>query len=106
MAKEALNFNDTDGNPIVSETKENIPVNLVRSPYFTTNLLNLNDNITRDYSENDSFTVLIITDGAAELECGNEKLSVHTGQTVLVPASAARVSIRPEGSISLLETYI
>lgn len=106
LAKEALNFNDTDGNPIVSETKENIPVNLVRSPYFTTNLLNLNDNITRDYSENDSFTVLIITDGAAELECGNEKLSVHKGQTVLVPASAARVSIRPEGSISLLETYI
>lgn len=106
LAKEALNFNDTDGNPIKSEWIENIPVNLVRSPYFTTNLLNLDAAITRDYTENDSFVVLIITDGRAELRCGNESINIHKGQTVLIPASAARVTINPDTSISLLETYI
>lgn len=106
LAKEALNFNDTDGDPIKFEAVENVPVNLVRSPYFTTNVLNLDAPVTRDYSENDSFTVLIITEGEAELRSGDETLKVHQGQTVLLPASAPRVAITPAPSVSLLETYI
>lgn len=106
LAKEALNFNDTDGNPIKFEAVENIPVNLVRSPYFTTNVLNLDSPITRDYSENDSFRVLIITEGEAELRSGDQTLKVHQGQTVLLPASEPRIDITPAPSVSLLETYI
>lgn len=106
LAKEALNFKDTDGNPIISHEALNIPVNLVRTPYFTTNVLNLDDSVTRDYSENDSFTVLIITEGKAMLECGGKKLDARGGQTILIPASSQRVTITPTGSVKLLETYI
>lgn len=106
LAKEALNFNDTDGNPVKYENPGNIPVNLVRSQYFTTNLLTLSNPVTRDYSENDSFIVLIITDGNAELHCGDNSLNVHRGQTVLIPAAASCVAITPVPSVSMLETYI
>lgn len=106
LAKEAVNFNDTDGNPVAYASKENVPVNLVRCPFFTTNVLEADHELVRDYSENDSFVALIITGGAATLSSGDDTLHVHHGQTVLIPASAKSVTITPTPSVSLLETYI
>lgn len=106
LAKEAANFNDTDGNPVAYTAKENVPVNLVRCPFFTTNVLEADHELVRDYSENDSFVALIITGGAATLSSGDDTLHVHHGQTVLIPASAKSVTIAPSPTVSLLETYI
>jgi len=106
LAKDAVNFNDTDGNPVSYQPRADVPVNLVRSPYFTTNLLTVDHEIMRDYRENDSFIVLIVTEGAAEI-CGEQApLQVHQGETVLIPASSKGITIIPQGTVTLLETYV
>ncbi len=106
LAKEAVNFNDTDGNPMDYKATENVPVNLVRCPFFTTNLLTADHELMRDYRENDSFVVLIITAGEAEIRSEQGAMNVRQGETVLVPASAKGVSVIPRDSVSILETYV
>ncbi len=106
LAKEAVNFNDTDGNPVDYKRVENVPVNIVRCPFFTTNLLEADHELMRDYRENDSFVALIFTSGEAVVTCGEEKIPAHQGETILIPASAKGISIEPKGNVSVLETYV
>lgn len=78
---------------------------LVSCPYFTTDLLLLDQPKTQDFSALDSFVIYICMEGKAVLEDnkGNKQL-IHQGQTVLIPADTERVTIRPEAECKLLET--
>ncbi len=105
-AKEAVNFNDTGGNPVEYTAIENLPVNVVRCPMFTANILALNGKITRNYSENDSFIVLVMTQGRAKVAMEDSMATIHQGETLLLPASTKSVEISPVGECVLLETYI
>ena len=86
-------------------TKKNDGVPVVSCPYFTTAVYDLDEPMTLDYSELDSFVVLIGVKGAATLvdDEGNAT-SLRAGETVLVPATTKE--IRVEGKIKLLETYV
>lgn len=106
LAKEAVNFNDTDGNPVDYKRVKNVPVNIVRCPFFTTNLLEADHELMRDYRENDSFVALIFTSGEAVVTCGEEKTPAHQGETILIPASAKGISIEPKEKVTVLETYV
>ncbi len=81
-------------------------VNIVRCPFFTTNLLEADHELMRDYRENDSFVALIFTSGEAVVTCGEEKTLAHQGETILIPASAKGISIEPKGKVAVLETYV
>lgn len=106
LAKAAINFSDTDGNPVKYAPHPDIPVNLVRSPFFTVNLLQIDEEVMRDYSESDTFVAIVATEGRAEITCGAQTFPVHQGETLLIPATALGISIAPEGKFSALETYI
>ncbi len=106
LAKEAVNFQDTDGKKVEYQPKMNFPVNLANTPFFTTNLMIADHEVLRDYREKDTFVVIIATEGAASLSCGGSTLDVAAGTTVLIPASALGVSIAPKGTFTFLETYI
>ena len=86
-------------------TKKNEGVQVVSCPYFTTAVYDLDEPMTLDYSELDSFVVLIGVKGAATLvdDEGNAT-SLRAGETVLVPATTKE--IRVEGKIKMLETYV
>ena len=86
-------------------TKKNEGVQVVSCPYFTTAVYDLDEPMTLDYSELDSFVALIGVKGAATLvdDEGNAT-SLRAGETVLVPATTKE--IRVEGKIKLLETYV
>ena len=83
------------------------PVHLVECQYFETNLLDLTQPISRDWSQLDSFVIYICMEGKVTLRDaqGNE-VSLHQGQSVLVPAEDPSLTLTPEGSVKLLETYI
>lgn len=106
LAFEAINFNDTEGHAVKYTSRPDIPVNLVSSPFFTINKLQLDEKILRDYSEADTFVILIVTEGKATFTCGKDTMTVKQGMTVLVPASCRGLSIEPEGKFIALETYI
>ena len=114
LAKEAINFNDTEGTAVKYVPRNDIPVNVAKCPFFTTNLMTVDQEVMRDYNELDSFVVIIVTEGDGTLLCGADAVSavptemkVKQGDTVLVSASANGLSIVPgDKGLKLIETYV
>jgi len=81
---------------------------LVDCNYFTTSLYALDKPLVKDLSGTDSFLIVICTEGSGILsdDKGNN-MSLHRGETVLVPADTAQVTFTPdEGGIKLLTSYV
>ena len=83
----------------------NKAVPVVSCPYFTTSVYDLDEPMTLDYSELDSFVILIGVQGEGVLcdEKGCET-SLRAGETILIPAEAREVRI--SGSMRFLETFV
>ena len=83
----------------------NAGVQLVSCPYFTTAVYDLDEPMTLDYSELDSFVILIGVKGEGTVtdEDGNET-TLRAGETILLPACANEV--RVSGQVRFLETYV
>ena len=77
---------------------------LVECPYFNTVVYDLDEPMTIDYSELDSFVILIGLKGEGTLTVDGETVTFKAGETLLLPATAKEV--RTEGSIKFLETYV
>ena len=107
LAKDAIDFKLYDNYKNSYTRAENQPVRLESCRYFTTNLLEVTKDITRDYSDIDSFVAYICMGGACSIkdDKGND-LSVKQGETILIPADTKSVAISPAGSVLLLETYV
>jgi len=87
------------------QNRKNEGVELVRCPYFKTAVYDLDEPMQLDYSELDSFVVLIALDGEAELtDNENNRVTLRAGQTVLYPATTKTIHV--EGRIKMLETYV
>ena len=77
---------------------------LVECPYFNTAVYDLTEPMTIDYSELDSFVILIGLKGEGLLSVDGEEVPFCAGETLLIPATAREV--RAEGTIKFLETYV
>jgi mannose-6-phosphate isomerase len=86
------------------EPKENEGVQLVGCPHFTTAVYDLTEPMTLDYSELDSFVILIAVKGQGKLICEDEEITFQMGDTVLLPATTQEVKV--EGNVKFLETYV
>lgn len=116
---------DKDGNPRQLHTKQaaesidftvypdyrthytptkNEGVPLVECPHFNTAVYDLTEPMTIDYSELDSFVVLIGLKGEGTLTIDGEEATLHAGESILIPATASEVGI--DGTIKFLETYV
>lgn len=107
LAKDAIDYEVLDDYRTYYEPVKDEPVELVACPYFTTSLYDLTEDITCDYSELDSFVILICMEGVCKIidNEGNE-IGMHAGETVLLPAAIQEISIIPEGAVKMLETYV
>ena len=86
------------------EPTQNEGVQLISCPYFTTAVYDLTEPMTLDYSELDSFVILIAVKGEGRLICNGEEMPFQMGDTVLFPATTNEV--RVEGDVKFLETYV
>lgn len=68
------------------KTQVNEAVSIMETPYFQTAILTLEGDTTRDYSNKDSFTILMCVDGNATFSCNDEVYTFKKGQTVVLPA--------------------
>jgi len=84
----------------------NTPVELVRSPYFTTNLLELTEPTARNLMRFDSFVIYVCVAGSATIVYRGGEEIITAGETALVPASIADVTLVPLPAAKLLESYI
>lgn len=104
-----INFKKEDSGKVNYDRKTiNSTVNLVNCPYFTTNIIKLDADsvLKKDYSELDSFVILMSVGGSFILsyEGGNEM--VKTGECILVPNVINKVDIISNEECKLLEVYI
>ena len=107
QAIDAINFSDVqDDFRTHYEAEVNEPVEIVATPYFTTSIYDMTEEITCDYSELDSFVIFICVEGACRMvdNEGNE-IKLQAGETVLLPATTQALSIIPQEKVKLLETY-
>ena len=77
---------------------------LVDCPYFSTAVYDLTESMSIDYTELDSFVILIGLKGETTLTIDGEEVSFKGGECLLIPATVQEVSTC--GTIKFLETYV
>ena len=105
QAAECINYNvesnyRTDYTPV-----KNQGVSLVQCPYFNTAVYDLDEPMTLDYSELDSFVILIGLKGEGTItDNEGNTITLKAGESILVPATTETLKV--EGTIKFLETYV
>lgn len=104
---DAVDFNLYDNLRTDYVPSLNEAVNLVECPYFETNLIEVDQSVKRPISVRDSFVIYICMGGKVRLTDENGyAITLHQGQTALIPAEIATVTIDAELPAKLLECYI
>ncbi|MEI8112274.1 MAG: type I phosphomannose isomerase catalytic subunit [Bacteroidia bacterium] len=89
------------------QPKLNESVGLVKCKYFTTNLLELNQSVEKDYNKLDSFVIYIGLEGELQIDTDSGSESLQKGETILIPASIENVQLNPlSATAKVLEVYI
>lgn len=104
-AAECIDYDVKDDYRTHYEHRENAPMNLVECPYFTTTLYELTEPMQLDYTELDSFVILIGVGGTGTVtdEAGNIA-TLNAGETLLIPATEQMLQV--EGNVKFLETFV
>ena len=86
------------------ERVKNEGVQIAECPYFTTAVYDLNEPMTLDYTELDSFVVLIAVKGEGTITANGEEMKLAKGDTILLPATTGEVKVK--GEVKFLETFV
>ena len=107
LSKDAIDYTVNEDYRTHYTPKQNEPVELVACPYFTTTVYDLTEPMEMDYSELDSFVIYICMEGACSVtDNEGNQLSLQAGESVLSPATTQKLSVKPEGQVKFLETYV
>ena len=104
-AAECINYTVEENYRTNYVPAKNVGVNLATCPFFTTNLYDLDQPMTIDLSQLDSFVILICTGGKGTVtDNEGNTVEMQTGDSILVPATTQNVKV--EGVIELVQTYV
>ncbi|MBS2211473.1 class I mannose-6-phosphate isomerase [Carboxylicivirga mesophila] len=106
LAKDAMNYSDDESGKVAYEAKANESVELASCQYFTTNVLNVTDSVSKDYSQLDSFVILMNVGGQCTIKAADVSIELNEMEAALIPASVAKVELAAGDSAKLLEVYI
>lgn len=104
LAKDVIDYKVYDNYKTTYNLVKNKSNKLVHSPYFKTNILDINTTIHLNYSEIDSFIIYMCVEGEFELLYGNKSYELKTGETILVPAAIKELNINSKNA-KILEIY-
>ncbi len=107
LATEVLDYTYEKKHRTDFESKINESTELVKCPFFTTNLLEFNKTIESDYSNLDSFVIYICLEGSCDIKTEDQDpVSLTKGETILIPASLNNSTLTPKQNTKLLEVFI
>ncbi len=107
LSKEAIDYTLYDDYKSHYAEVKNEAVELASCPYFTTDLLDLDAPMTMDLAELDSFVSVMCLGGSATLlDSDGSSVEIKQGETLLVSASTASVTITPCGAVKLLTSRV
>ena len=102
----AIDYNFYDDYKTKYQEVKNEPVELVKCPYFTTNILDFTTSTSRDYTELDSFVIQVCVEGSYVVECHGKQYTVKAGECILLPADANRADLITINGFKILESYV
>lgn len=105
-ALEAIDYTAKASYKTTYSKQQNVASEIVSCPYFTTNILPLNGNISVNHSQKDSFVIYMCVEGKVEFVYNTQKESLQKGETILVPAAIKELEIISKIQSELLEVYI
>ena len=102
----AIDYNAYPEYKSVYDKTKNEAVEAVSCEYFTTNVLDFTTSTERDYSEIDSFVIHVCVVGSYTLKYTDGELNVRAGESILIPATVGKVSLKSESGFKILESYV
>lgn len=105
LALNAIDFNLYENYKTDYTTTINTTNKLVHSLYFKTNFIHVNEKLSRDITNIDSFVIYICVEGDMVINCNNQIISLTKGETILVPASIVFLNFSSENG-KLLEVFL
>lgn len=106
LATDVIDFQQHD-RKIKYHKHPNHTEELVQCPYFTTNYIEFDKEIEKDYIDLDSFVIYMCLEGTFTLVYSiEENIRVHKGDTILLPACFKNIFLIPENKAEILEIYI
>lgn len=108
-ALETINFKKEDSGKVkYDKNVKNATTNLVKCDYFTTNIIKLDSMSTlkKDYSELDSFVILMSVSGSFTLSYPEGSEHISTGECILIPNVINNIDIIAKENCKILEIYI
>ncbi|WP_159522771.1 type I phosphomannose isomerase catalytic subunit [Sunxiuqinia indica] len=107
LALDAIDFAVPESYKTDYTPKQNEPVEVVTCDYFTTNVLELDQKLERDFHKKDTFVIYICLEGDLEIEYQEGLETVKKGDTILVPAALEHFILTPQSKgVKLLEVYL
>lgn len=107
LALDAIDFEFHEKYKTEYISKLNESTALVKCPYFTTNLLELDRKLERDFFNLDSFVIYICLDGEIEIEYTEGIENLKRGESILIPSSLVQFFLKPSDSkAKLLEVHL
>lgn len=79
---------------------------LISNEFFTVNITEIDSSCRRNYSEIDSFVILMCVDGSYSVRFENEQMKISAGETILIPAILDEIELSPSPKAKFLEIYI
>ena len=104
LAAESINYTVLPNYRAEYERTKNEGVQVATCPYFTTAVYDLTEPMTLDYSELDSFVILIAVKGEGTIKANGQEMKFQMGDTILLPATTDEAKI--EGTVKFLETFV
>lgn len=105
LASDVIDYKSKDSYKTVYKSKENCSVPVVDTAFFKSNIIELSSEINLDYSETDSFVILMCLDGEVKVLYNDEVFTILRGSTVLLPAIIDAVVLQGEKS-KILEVTV
>lgn len=107
LALDAIDYNHYEQYKTDYRLIPNEASRLVDCKYFTTNVIEMDQSLERNYNQLDSFVIYICLQGNLSIsdEHGSET-PLKTGETLLLPNVLEEIKLHPAGKVKLLEVYI
>jgi len=107
LAIDAIDFSYLKEYKTDYSVEKNHSSEIINCEYFTTNILEFNKEVDKDYNQLDSFIIYMALDGDFKISSEEGGVQVNKGETILIPASLESFQLIPlSETVKTLEVYI
>ena len=106
LAIDAIDFKAVNNFRTEYRKIKNKTEKLVDTPFFTTNIIDFDQIIKKDYALLDSFVIIVCVEGSAMIHYNDQQESLKKGETILIPAVMDRLVLEPLQTCKVLEVFI